>query len=537
MEQSRARYTATRSGFLFGGMIAVAGCADAALQAWGRAIGPSAHSLIVFTALFFALVVVLLVLAGLRAARASGRLRTGMAAGVIAGVLPMTAFTLVAIVQTPVLRPTPVGAEKTLDASIITTLVLLIFAAGSAIVGALLATPGALVGRRLYRRRHLSGDTIDAPDGAANVMHMAPDYETPSHVAGSSVAGSSVAVSSSVAKNDIQPARSRGKELKQWLEAILLMSSALLLPVASFAVALWIIDRTAEHAPLIGVSLLLAGAAIFLLLRHSHRLLPLRDWLALAGLALGASLIWPSAAGLFGPSAMMLYIQRAYSYVMSGFSAALREVRDLLKDEVRQRPEVIFRDDGERIVVYPTRWQLTAHATLAASIAFLSFGALLVFRFDDMRPVVALGAFGIIGLIGLVPDLMRLAPRRPALIVTSAGIEDHASLHVVGTGLIPWREIGGVYSTPGDLLHGRFAALVIITRDEEALLARQHPFKRSLLRLMSRFNFGDIHISSLLLSEAPAAVAARINAFVKTHAPPNYVEPEDGKADDESEKE
>lgn len=68
---------------------------------------------------------------------------------------------------------------------------------------------------------------------------------------------------------------------------------------------------------------------------------------------------------------------------------------------------------------------------------------------------------------------------------------------------------------------------LIISLNFERLIARQPLLKRPLLRLGSAMRGGSIAISSYLLADPPADVAAQIRAFVKSHAPADYLEQED----------
>lgn len=72
--------------------------------------------------------------------------------------------------------------------------------------------------------------------------------------------------------------------------------------------------------------------------------------------------------------------------------------------------------------------------------------------------------------------LGRLLRPRPSLIIDGRGITDNVA--ATGVGFVAWEEIAGVGMSGTGMSH----FLVVIPHDAEAILARQPPFKRIILR-------------------------------------------------------
>jgi hypothetical protein len=202
------------------------------------------------------------------------------------------------------------------------------------------------------------------------------------------------------------------------------------------------------------------------------------------------------------------------------------------RDEATAPPPVRFREDGERIVVYPSRWRLARHAVYAGMLALQA--GVLIYLLQGFGPVVVvgLGFLAAFGLIHFLDYLPRLLWRWPALIVNSDGITDRASAGVTGVGLIPWHELESVVDA-GRAPRGSYAELAISPISRSRLERRLPLLKRLFLGLHSALtlNFGPIYISSLFLTDPPAQIARRIASYVESHAPAGYIDPSDTASD------
>ncbi len=514
MDQPLPSRVTTRYGLRVGIFLGVAGCADVALQAWRRALGPEWHFLVLVTYLLLAAGIALCALAGFRAGQASGLVGSGTRAGALAGGLACAGFGAAVSVQIMV------GESKPLDALTVFSyaIVCLLFVAIGALAGGVLGALGGTIGRALYRRRgggeanlgqYLATDALPPLDAA----QVVPPAAEPSPIE-----------LLPTDEEDLEVPISRWQSVKDTLQAILFLGGTYLLAMIQILGGIWFGDHPLQREPLLGASLIGMGIVLAIALSHVKGWRSLWDWLVLAFVASGVTLIWTSLGLLVGVFAGGLFYQLIMGRVTSRLVAAYKAIMDALQEDAAVNQPVIFRDDGERIVYYPSRRKLGLHAAFCAAIAGISFGSILLFRLES-APAVVIGVFGIFGLIGLAPDLVRMVHRWPSLIVTSDGIVDLSSVHIFGFGLIGWHQIDGVHAPRGNWRRGKFGDLVLLTYDSEALCQRQPLIKRALLHMASLQNFGNIHISSLLLEQSPADISERITAYVKAHAPPGYIEP------------
>lgn len=132
---------------------------------------------------------------------------------------------------------------------------------------------------------------------------------------------------------------------------------------------------------------------------------------------------------------------------------------------------------GDRLVVYPRRWKLAllACGALGFVLAGLVIGYAAGWR---PNPVTAVATYVAVPFFGycFLDLVYRLAVRRPAVVVSEEGILDNAT--ALGAGMIRWEEVRGVRATS----FGAQRMVAIVPKDEAALLARQNPAKRLLMR-------------------------------------------------------
>ena len=496
--QSRA-HPALRYGLPNALAIAALGGADAALQAWRHAIGPSARSLVAFSYLFVLVVVVLLLAAAFLAARSNGRLPAGLWAGAIATALPSTLFLLVLVLQMSARQSAVSGTQ--IAGYVIAVL---LFAAGGALAGAIVSLPAALAGRARYRGEHAAElAAIAAERAARKAAPRAPD------------------------------ARPKTKDDVPWITVWLGVAAIVSIVMApDFAAELAYDAFTEWQGLMLAAGTLAAGAALLKAAGRVRWLGYVFDWLGVMSLCFALVLAIAEVTGwgiyLLGGPAVWLFMWRT----------AGRYMGDALPrpPERPEQPPVFFRHDGQAIVIYPSRRKLAAHGVFAGVVA-LVFGALaVVFRGAGPTPVFALGVFAVMGLMGFLPDFVRFVYRRPALIVNSDGITDLASAGIFGFGLIPWHEVAGIFNA-GKLRSGSLRELAIYPVSFRRRLARQPLLKRPFLRICSALGGGGIFISSIFLSQPPAEVAQRIHDYVKSHAPAGYMETGEDEDEDEDERE
>lgn len=487
-----------RHGLPYAAIIGALAGADVAIQAWRRAIGPSAQALHLFSYLFLILVVVLLLVAGFLPAQSTGRVRPGTWAGGVAVGLPCVPFAVVAILQTVERQGRPNGAQIT--GYVIAFLLLVAIGAAA---GALISLPGALAGRARYRADH-----------AAELAALAA--ERAAHEAAHAITA--------------PRRRSMKKRVAEWAIGLLLAAAILLLIVAPPTAALWAYETLLRWQSLaLAAGALIAGVALLIPGQRRRWLDYLFDWLGLMCLCV-AVLLALALAGVGSGATSLISVVAPLVYIWRIFARLTGPAQRLLV-EPPERVPVVFRDDGQVLRFYPSRRKLAAHGAIAAAMVLVFTALTVLFRGAGALLVAALGVFALLGLYGLIPDLARLVHRWPVLIVTSEGITDLASAGIFGFGLIPWHELVTVFDA-GTMRGGRFRELAILPVSFRRLLAHQPRLKRPLLRFAAMMGGGAIYLSSIYLSQPPAVIAQQINDYVKAHAPADFLEPEDEDEDE-----
>jgi hypothetical protein len=498
--QANRRHVALRYGLQTGVPLALVGYVDVALQYWRQILAPSWRPLAFLALAWLAASVVAPALLGFFVARSTGRLRTGVRAGSLAAALTCLGFGVGISLETILGRGIPLTGVTFMSYTIVS----LIFAGIGAVAGVVLAAPGGWFGRRAYRKAH--------PEEVARER----------------------AASQSARRRPRKPFRTWLKEEAQaFAIAMLLIAAVFVLAGLAYLAGDLVHEAVPGLALPLAVAAVVVAVALYVFLWHIRRprvQIP-RDWLVLLCLLFIVRLLWPDAFGfaasLGGSLFFILAVRHGVGYAVSEIVAAL--------PPVPEPTPVVFRDDGERIVIYLSRNKLAAHAALCAVLSALTLGPNLFFTLDP-ELVIPLWIVGVLFFVFLVLDAIRLARHLPALTVSSEGIVDQASAYLTGFGLIRWHEIMGTYAARGNWRKGWYSELVLVTRNDEALRQRQPPFKRPFLYLISQQMMGNVHLSWWLLDSPPAVIAERVYAYVKTHAPTGFLdeEPETEQMDEES---
>jgi hypothetical protein len=132
----------------------------------------------------------------------------------------------------------------------------------------------------------------------------------------------------------------------------------------------------------------------------------------------------------------------------------------------------------DQLVIYPRRWK-PALFTCGALVFVLAGIAIGLGSDWRASPGVVVASYMGVPFFGFcfLYLVSRLVARKPAVIVSEVGILDNAT--ALGAGMIRWDEVRDVRVTP----FGTERMLVIVPKDEAALLARQHPIKRLFMRM------------------------------------------------------
>lgn len=299
----------------------------------------------------------------------------------------------------------------------------------------------------------------------------------------------------------------------------------------AFAAASWVNDASGQWAgPAAIVSLALGaltGASYFWLKRHawlviapvaftalfSFTLALMRGWTAqFEAVITGVSLVALGAAAI-----AVAWVTTKPTRVDHILEEAAREIGDAVKSDS------LFRDDGERIVIYPLGRRLLIRMLTSLLLLGLFVGGFLWARANTSDPLALFAVGGLICMITLFALLifMRLVMRSPALIVGHDGIYDNGSYVVTGRGLLSWDEVLGVYVDTRTASFGMtFHNLGIIVTDARAINARQPLWKRPLVLFCGQMTPISIAIGQSLLDRPTDKLVEQIKDYAKRHAPP-----------------
>lgn len=304
--------------------------------------------------------------------------------------------------------------------------------------------------------------------------------------------------------------------------------------------------------PLIGCGLVLMALALFAYFRFKTSK---RRWyyLGMFGCAFGFVLFLPLLQG-WSDLAQALYAGAALVYFIGIFVLLmrLRRATRMIATAVGEivRLEALFREDGERIMVYANRGKLLRRLIVQV-VVLGGFACLLVVtvRYGENIPSVGLITicFGLILAMGAISMLLafaRLFMSAPTLTINADGIIDSGSMMVTGRGLVRWNEILGVREHTVDLKtvawRDRYSmslvngSLDINLTDFRAVLRRQPVWKRALTSVGGGKQILGLRIVPALLDRPAATLISEIQDYIKRHAPPGGYHASMVHADEES---
>ena len=201
------------------------------------------------------------------------------------------------------------------------------------------------------------------------------------------------------------------------------------------------------------------------------------------------------------------------------------------QDPAHGHGTALFRDDGERLVVYPNRRRLLLQVAFQA-LVLAGLGGALAFAPPRDTPLVwwAIWLFTYLLLTMFLAGLSRLLIRTPTVIVGPEGILDHGSLLATGRGLLRWDEIHTVIPH-ATMSGGRInnPSLLIVVPNGRAIRQRQPLWKRVLMLFLVQVNPFRLIIWQSLLDIPANELATQIARYVETHAPPGWIEPDEDK--------
>jgi len=319
-----------------------------------------------------------------------------------------------------------------------------------------------------------------------------------------------------------RPKRGWWHGLAGWTLALMftLPSGELAVPVSQYA------ETLALPATLAGLAIALAATVGFFTIKR-HR------WLLAAPLSFGLcfsfalSLIegWETQIKAAVSIAQVAVGLGSIGLAVTSFVVMGRRVRRLtsLSREVTREVgdhlsyEGLFREDGERIMVFANRGDVAVRAlTSMAVLAILVVGglwarAIVSSVFVQIALVIGASLLLCFGGVSIVLMLVRL-------VIT--GILDNGSLIVTGRGLLRWNETLDVQEfrySPNRTTTHRY--LGIIVTDPRAVNHRQSTWKRALSLVVGQRQVMGFRIARPLLDCSPAVLATEIKRYIHSHAP------------------
>jgi hypothetical protein len=151
----------------------------------------------------------------------------------------------------------------------------------------------------------------------------------------------------------------------------------------------------------------------------------------------------------------------------------------------------------EDVRISPTRrqqWKLVGMGAIMSAVSVLLLLAGIGTGAQGLLFLVVGALCGLFFVPSTAYLLGQAARRGPALVLSTHGFTDHAS--AIGVGFVPWSEVTSIGKRS---VRGRGFVAVRI-RDPRAVLARQPVWRRSLLRLNSKwFGDRDVFIPEMML--------------------------------------
>jgi hypothetical protein len=307
--------------------------------------------------------------------------------------------------------------------------------------------------------------------------------------------------------------------------ALVLPSSMLAIPVSQSAQA-W-----ALPAELTGLAIALAATVGFFVVKRQSWLLaaPLSFGLSF-GFALALVEDWSAQVELVLSVVKIALALGAIGFMVATF-VIFRRLNHVSRDITREIGENIahdglFRDDGERIIVYANRGRVVLRVlTIVVGLALFVAGDLWARTvvpsvFSQIVLAVFIGFLLCFGGVPALLMLIRTVMTSPTLVVNADGILDNCSMIVTGRGLLRWNETLGVEEA---VLSSNKAMtyhfLDINVADPPAINRRQPLWKRALAIFASQRQSMGFRIPRPLLDRPPTALVKEINRYINTHAP------------------
>lgn len=200
----------------------------------------------------------------------------------------------------------------------------------------------------------------------------------------------------------------------------------------------------------------------------------------------------------------------------------MREVGEELDGDPLFRRETLFRDDGQRITVYPRRRRLFIRLIAQGAVLAGTGWGLVFLRVDDIGLHIMLGLITCLMVAVFLATLYRLVICRPSLVVGPDGLLDNGTVLWSGVGLIRWDEILTVMPTTRSSGWVKQHFLSILVADLPRIRKRLPLLKRLALR-NTYSGMSQLLIEQALLETPIGDLDEQIARYVETHAPPGWL--------------
>lgn len=315
--------------------------------------------------------------------------------------------------------------------------------------------------------------------------------------------------------------------------ALVLPSGMLAIPLSQSRYA----SAWAPAAAVTGLAIALAATVGFFVVKRN-------SWLLAAPLSFGLSFSfalalvegWNTQLNVVLAVAQVVLVIGAIVLAVFAFVVLGRSYRrfdHLRRDTAREVGEHIaheglFRDDGERIIVYAERGRVLLRAIAGVAVLALFVAGGLWVRTvvaNVLWQIAITVGIGFLLCFGGVPTLLlllRTVMTGPTIVVNADGILDNGSMIATGRGLLRWNETLGVEEydfSPNPSLAITYRYLEINVADPRAIEGRQPLWKRALARFAGPRQSTGFRIQRALLDRPPDALVTAINRYINAHAP------------------
>ncbi len=228
----------------------------------------------------------------------------------------------------------------------------------------------------------------------------------------------------------------------------------------------------------------------------------------------------------------LVVIVIAFARIRRRLESAMRDIGEDIFGDPLFKPAILFRDDGQRIAVYPKRHRLVINCAIYIAILGGICALFILWRRTGSVSIRAVVIWVLVGLLAclmvnyLLAHIYRLMDRKPTLIVGPDGIFDDGLFIWSGLGVLRWTEILAV--TPDARKQGfaTYHYLSILVTDLPAIRRRLPILKRLGVRVAAYTSFSALLVPQWMLETAVDDLATQINHYAKTHAPPGWFDAE-----------